>query len=223
MPDRRREVLEALRSSRSPLSILAIANRLGLHPNTVRFHLRALVGDGRVDQVEAARGAPGRPALLFRAHVGMDPAGPRNYQLLAGALAGVLGAGPDPASVAVEAGRAWAGRLIEGDAGDAARVTPSAPASDEQATGRMVEILDELGFAPERDPAGAGPIGLRHCPFLDLVPEHAAVICPLHLGLMQGALGAMGAGVTVTRLEPFAEVDLCLAHTGTADSREAPR
>ena len=78
-------------------------------------------------------------------------------------------------------------------------------------------LLDDLGFAPERDPARAGTIGLRHCPFLDLVPEHAAVICPLHLGLMQGALDALGAGITVTRLEPFASADLCLAHTGPAE------
>jgi predicted ArsR family transcriptional regulator len=213
MPDRRRDVLDTLRSSGSPLSIVAIANRLGLHPNTVRFHLRALVADGRVDRVEGARGAPGRPALMFRAHVGMDPAGPRNYQLLAGALAGLLGAGLDPGAKAIEAGRAWGSRLTEDDADS----DTDSPDTNDHATGRLVQLMDDLGFAPEREPAGVGPIGLRHCPFLDLVPEHAAVICPLHLGLMQGALGTWGAGVTVTRLEPFVEADLCLAHTGPAE------
>jgi predicted ArsR family transcriptional regulator len=81
-----------------------------------------------------------------------------------------------------------------------------------------VALLDDLGFAPDHDPARAGPIGLRHCPFLDLVPEQSAVICPLHLGLMQGALDALGAGITVTRLEPFVRPDLCLAHIGRAES-----
>jgi predicted ArsR family transcriptional regulator len=195
MPDRRREVLDTLRSSRSAMSIVEIANRLGLHPNTVRFHLRGLVRDGRVDRVEDTRGAPGRPALMFRPHVGMDPGGPRNYQMLAGALAAVLGAGPDPSSQAIEAGRALGTRLTEGDAESNALATVPA----DHATDRLVELLDDLGFAPEHDPAGAGPIGLRHCPFLDLVPEHAGVICPLHLGLMQGVLGGLGAEVTVTR------------------------
>ena len=35
---------------------------------------------------------------------------------------------------------------------------------------------------------------------------------------MQGALDALGAEITVTRLEPFVEPDLCLAHTGRAES-----
>jgi len=212
MPDTRREVLDTLRSSRSAMSIVEIANRLSLHPNTVRFHLRRLVDDGRVDRVENTSGAPGRPALMFHAHVGMDPGGPRNYQLLAGTLAGLLGAGPDPRAKAIEAGRALGGRLTEDDA----QAEALAPGTADRATDRLLELLDDLGFSPERTSDGEGPIGLRHCPFLELVPEHAAVICSLHLGLMQGTLGALRAEVTVTRLEPFAEPDLCLAHTGPA-------
>jgi hypothetical protein len=34
----------------------------------------------------------------------------------------------------------------------------------------------------------------------------------VHLGLMQGALAALRAPITVGRLEPFAEPDLCLTH-----------
>ena len=63
----------------------------------------------------------------------------------------------------------------------------------------------------------AGPrrqIGLRHCPFLDLIADQARVICPVHLGLMQGVMSALGASETVERLDPFAEPDLCLAHLG---------
>jgi predicted ArsR family transcriptional regulator len=213
MVDRRREVLDTLRSTTSAMSIVEIARAVGLHPNTVRFHLRSLVGDGRVEQVEDARGAAGRPALMFRAHVGMDPTGPRNYGLLAGALAGVLAGDPDPGGRATKAGHTLGRRLVGSDT-DAVE---GAVMTDQRAAGRLVALLDDLGFAPERDPAHTGPIGLRHCPFLDLVPEHGAVICPLHLGLMQGALDALGARITVTRLEPFVSADLCLAHTGPAE------
>ena len=213
MSDRRLEILDVLRSGRLSMSIVEIAGRVGVHPNTVRFHLRSLVGDGRVEQVEDTRSTPGRPALMFRAHVGMDPTGPRNYGLLAGALAGLLAADPDPGGRTTEAGRSLGRRLVGSDT-DAEE---GAVMTDQQAAGRLVALLDDLGFAPKPDPGRAGTIGLRHCPFLDLVPEHAAVICPLHLGLMQGALDALGAGITVTRLEPFASADLCLAHTGPAE------
>ena len=77
----------------------------------------------------------------------------------------------------------------------------------------MVAALDELGFAPERRTSnGEQRVGLRHCPFLELAETHASVVCPIHLGLMQGALEAWGAPVTVDRLEAFVEPDLCLAH-----------
>lgn len=47
---------------------------------------------------------------------------------------------------------------------------------------------------------------------------HAQVVCPIHLGLMQGAMAAWDAPVTVNRLEPFAEPDLCVAHLAPAGS-----
>lgn len=206
--DRRGEVLAALRSSSSPLSILDLAGRLGLHPNTVRFHLRVLAESGRVEQVPAVRGATGRPPSMFRAHGGMDPAGPRSYRVLAEVLATSLGADDRGRDKAVEAGRAWGARLAD-------TTTHGPAADDEEAITLLVDLLDDLGFAPERRSSEvASQVGLTHCPFLDLVPEHGRVICPMHLGLMQGVLAGLGAGVGVERLEPFAEPDLCLAHLG---------
>ncbi|MBB2910643.1 putative ArsR family transcriptional regulator [Streptosporangium becharense] len=209
---RRREVLEVLRASSSAMSIVRIAERLGVHPNTVRFHLDALAETGLVERVDAAPAGPGRPPLVFRARRGMDPSGPRNYRLLAGILAGTLAADPDPVGRATEAGRAWGRQLAE---------PPASPSGigEEEAVGRLMSVLDDLGFAPERRPADArGPIGLRHCPFLDLVGTQARVVCPVHLGLMQGVMTAMGSPVTVERLEPFAGPDLCLAHLAGAGS-----
>lgn len=207
MPERREAVLDALRSAESPMSILDIAGQLGLHANTVRFHLQALAESGRVERVEPTRSSPGRPPLMFRAHRGMDPAGPRNYQALADALATRLSDDDQSTDKAIEAGRAWGKRL------GLASTSVGAANSDGQATDRLVAMLGDLGFSPQRrSSAGADQVLLRHCPFLDLVPEHQDVICPVHLGLMQGALAAMKAEITVERLEPFAEPDLCVAH-----------
>jgi predicted ArsR family transcriptional regulator len=205
---RREEILAIVRASASPLSILDIARQLDVHPNTVRFHLEALTGSGRAERVEAARTGPGRPPLMFRAQQGMDPSGPRNYRLLADILVNSLAVGPDPAGRAIDAGRAWGRQLADAP-------PEKLGTADDDAIGRLTGILGHLGFAPELRSAGASKqIGLRHCPFLDLIDNQARVICPVHLGLMQGAMSALGASVTVERLDPFAEPDLCLAHLG---------
>lgn len=199
---RRREVLRVLRTSGEPMTIVAIADALGVHPNTVRFHLDSLIGDDLVERVESGRRGPGRPPLMFRAVRQMDRGGTRHYRLLAEILTMAFAADPDPAARARAAGRAW-GRQLDWS---------QAPSPDE-AIDHLVDVLDRLGFAPERRRAdGEQQVGLRHCPFLELAESRTAVVCAVHLGLMQGALETWRAPVGVDRLEAFAEPDLCVAH-----------
>jgi predicted ArsR family transcriptional regulator len=205
---RRREVLRLLRSSAAPMSIVAIADELGVHPNTVRFHLDSLVGDGQVEQVEPGRKGPGRPALMFQAVRQMDRGGTRHYRLLAEILSIAFAAERDPRAKAVAAGWAWAQRLESG-----LESPPEGATSADESIDRLVDVLDELGFAPERRVSnGEQQVGLRHCPFLELAETRTTVVCPIHLGLMQGALETWGAPVSVDRLDAFVEPDLCLAH-----------
>ncbi|WP_374021901.1 helix-turn-helix transcriptional regulator [Mycobacterium sp. HNNTM2301] len=205
---RRREVLRVLRASPDAMSIAAIADLLGVHPNTVRFHLDTLVGDGQVEHVELDRKGPGRPPLMFRAVRQMDRGGTRHYRLLAEVLATAFAGEPDASAKAVAAGRAWGKNL------DASlQPVPTSPTTVDDAVDHLVNMLDELGFAPERRAAdGKQQVGLRHCPFLELAENRTTVVCPVHLGLMQGAMESWGAPITVDRLEAFVEPDLCLAH-----------
>ncbi|NVN53412.1 helix-turn-helix domain-containing protein [Mycolicibacterium hippocampi] len=204
----REGVLAVLRGVASALTIPQIADELGVHPNTVRFHLDTLVTEGRVERVEPDRGRPGRPPLMFRAVRGMDPGGTRRYRVLAEILTSALAGDRNASAKALEAGRAWA-RRVTGP-------TRKAPGAQQSIT-RLVELLDDLGFAPQRREAhGQEQIGLRHCPFLELAQDRSAVVCPIHLGLMQGALAAWRAPVTVERLDPFVEPDLCLAHLASS-------
>jgi predicted ArsR family transcriptional regulator len=188
------------------MSIVAIAGELGVHPNTVRFHLDSLVSDGQVERVESERGVPGRPPLMFRAARQMDRGGPRRYRLLAEILATSFAGEHDSGAKALAAGRAWGQRLE----------SPTRRAKEinvEESIDHLVAMLDQLGFAPERREAdGKKQVGLRHCPFLELAETRTAVVCPIHLGLMQGALETWGAPVGVDRLDAFVEPDLCLAH-----------
>ncbi|OHV32596.1 MULTISPECIES: helix-turn-helix transcriptional regulator [Pseudofrankia] len=215
-PDSRRlDVLRALRATGASRGIVEIADELGVHPNTVRFHLDTLVANGQVERAPSESHRPGRPRAFFRAVRGMDPGGPRHFRVLAEILTESLAAGPDPAVRAIEAGRAW-GRRAASTVPTAAVDAADAPGWG-RSVGRLIRLLDDLGFAPE--PPGAGtdadsapPVRLRHCPFLELTETRAEVVCPVHLGVMRGALDTWDAPLTVDRLEAFAEPDLCVAH-----------
>ena len=197
---RRRQVLALLKDASEPVSVVAIAEHLGVHPNTVRFHLESLEALGQVERVRSPRGTPGRPAQLFRAVERMDPAGPRDYRLLAEVLAETLSAEPGGAARAVETGRAWGRR---------AAAEHQAPPEDD--VDRLVELLDELGFDPHRAGGGdAGTIALRNCPFLDVAEHRQDVVCGIHLGLMRGALEEWGSPTGVRSLIPFAQPHLCV-------------
>ena len=209
---RRREVMRVLRAAEAPLSIAAIADGLDVHPNTVRFHLEALIRDGRVEHVQPDRSGPGRPPLMFRAVREMDHGGPRRYQLLAEILSIGIAADSDPSAKAMAAGRAW-GRSLP------PRSATTPVASVEASIDQLMELLDGLGFAPERREPEGRQVGLRHCPFLEVAKTSTAIVCPIHLGMMQGALENWNAPVTVERLEPLAEPDLCLAHVVEVASR----
>src|SRR6516225_6586034 len=106
----RARVLELLREAAAPLGVQEVAEHCGLHPNTARFHLDALVAAGLVIRDRGSRpnpgsgrpgrpgrlghpGRPGRPAIGYRAAGGDGsgvPAGERRYRLLAEMLASMI-------------------------------------------------------------------------------------------------------------------------------------
>ena len=203
----RARVLEVLRAAGDPVGVQEIAERTGLHPNTARFHLDGLIGAGLVTREAEERSQPGRPRTVYRAAQPGPGIGPRSYRLLAGILAGLIAAMmPDPVRAATDAGQAWGRYLTD-------RPAPFQRIGAAEADRRLTGILTGLGFVAESEPGPAGiQIRLLHCPFREVAQEHQAVVCSLHLGLMQGALAEMAAPLTVDRLDPFAEPSLCLAH-----------
>lgn len=218
-PGGRAQVLQHLRIAAEPVDIATIATQLGLHANTVRFHLDTLVANGQAARTHARSGTPGRPPQLFQAVPGMDPMGARHYQVLAEALAAILAADPDPSRRAAEAGRAW-GRLqaaagATGDTDDG----PANAADAAESVALLTRMLADLDFAPEQTDTEQPHIGLRNCPFLELAVDRSEIVCSVHLGLMQGAMQTWGSPVTVDRLEPFVEPDLCMVHLSTAGAQ----
>jgi predicted ArsR family transcriptional regulator len=209
---RRRAVLDAVCSADAPLGVAEVAERMALHPNTARFHLDALVAQGRVERTVGEPSGPGRPRAVYAARRGMDRDGARRYRLLARMLLSQLAStGSGARAAATDAGRSWGRYLVE-------RPPPSRRPTAHEAVDRLTAMLDELGFEPQPTGDGGPPdrIRLRHCPFLELAEEYSQIVCPLHLGLMQGALTELRAPVDATRLEPFAEPGVCLAHLAPA-------
>lgn len=204
---RRREVVELFRASQRPLSAGEVADELGLHINTVRFHLDALVRHGTLRREEGRSDGPGRPRAQYALAPGMDRGGPRNFKLLSEMLLSYLASQDDPSGAAVHAGQAW-GRYL---------VAPPAPGqrlSAEEALARLTELLSDVGFDPQSatDAAAGIEIRLRHCPFLELAETHRELVCSLHLGLMRGALEQLGTPLRAESLTPFADPHTCLAH-----------
>ncbi|WP_407343977.1 helix-turn-helix transcriptional regulator [Pengzhenrongella phosphoraccumulans] len=208
---RRAELLQVLRERNDALSVAEIATEIGMHGNTVRAHLEALVQSGHVERAADARGVPGRPRQVFRATGA--PTADRDYRLLADVLTHHLAAStPDPSQVALAAGRSWAlaNEPSPASPGGLADAPPDPFAGETQDDlTPVLRLLSAAGFSPELA-EDRSAIRLRHCPFREIAARNAAVVCQVHLGLIQGTLEGLGTAVQATEIAPFIEPDLCL-------------
>lgn len=220
----RAHLFETLRAAGEPVSAADLADRIGLHLNTVRWHLDQLVEAGWATRETEARDRPGRPRLLYSALPGPESAGThrpdQGYQLLAEILAGYLAStADDPAVAAEDAGRAWGRYLID-------KPAPFAHLTPADVTDRLVRLFADLGFEPAPSATGE-QIVLHACPFREVATAHPEVVCSVHLGMMQGALVELGMPERAGRLEPL--VTPCSCHvelTGLTDAQQtagAPR
>ncbi len=218
----RREIVDLLANPASPddatgelpvLTAAELAERLGLHVTTVRFHLDQLVA-GRVLDSEFRAGKVGRPRKLYRflpaVRAKATPA--EAFRALAEVLTEGWGAGEHGAPVSAEqAGQRWAQQHV----GHAADDTPATSAGAWLGkVGRVVDMLAEWGYAPELQTANQGrtaELVLTDCPFLALAEHRPEVVCAVHRGLLRGAFDAVGETDTKVHLRPFVAPGQCTA------------
>jgi len=197
--ERQREmILDALRDAQDGLDTNQLAERLELHPNTIRWHLDVLGDSGLVEQIPERRHGRGRPSIVHRLTSEGIVRGRDEYRLLATMLTDVVSTDRDGEARAYEAGVRWGRHLQQGE--------PDA---------NIAELLDQEGFAAEQH---GDKVEMRRCPFYALAEDSPQVICTLHHGIIDGALAEAGSEQTVERLDPFVEPGLCIAHL----SPEAP-
>ena len=215
--DSRARVLAVLQAAREPIGVNDIAGKVGLHANTTRFHLDALVEQRLVARTIEERDAPGRPRTLYAATADSNRTGRRSYRLLAEILTSYLATHTTrPEQAALEAGEAWGRFLTQ-------RPVPFRRVGAAAATGQLVDTLDDLGFDPEAVTAGRKrEIRLHHCPFREAAEEHGEVVCAVHLGIMRGMLTELDAPVAAERLDPFVEPNLCVTRLSTRPRTGSP-
>ena len=218
-PGRRAAILRMLRGADRPLDVREVARRTGLHPNTARFHLQALVASGLVARrgLRRPHGSRSWACLVLPC---LPSRGRRQYRLLSVMLASLIeGTMPEPAAAAEAAGREWGAYLAE-------QPPPFQRPSAAEGIAKLTGIMRRLGFEPHAGAVEAAEGGavdgqyrllLRQCPFVEVAREHRDVICALHLGLMRGAFTRMRAPVTADGLDPFVQPGLCVARLTARD------
>ena len=224
----RERVLRLVGEHDGAVDATEIANQIGLHVTTVRFHLDALCEEGAVARTRIKRDGVGRPRtgyVMVRDRL--------DYRSLAEVLAMELGdTVAERRSRAERAGERWAGRIIANATAEAIDRLPR-PADDSSADAdrradMIAQVFDRMGFGPELAGAADSPDGhhertirLYGGPVRDLARSHPEVSCGMHLGLLRGLLGAQAentGGVKLrAEMEPFVEPELCIARVITDD------
>jgi predicted ArsR family transcriptional regulator len=183
--DTRFAIYKELGRSPAPLSATDLAERLALHPNTVRPHLDRMREAGLVEVEPIHRGTVGRPQLRYSLAPGAPGLGldPPAHTLLAGLLAALAeqigGDGLDAANLGRRWGTEAGGRRQTGKGCLAA----------------LVAELDRLGFDPVESELGGGGARTRrvrvdflHCPFRELAEAYPELVCNLHRGIVEGVV-----------------------------------
>lgn len=198
--DTRYKLYRYLRLSGRPVPVRELATRVSLHPNTLRPHLRRLEEAGLVASEARKQTGVGRPQTLYVA-VDLEGREGRDYRLLADVLTGLLSTAPQRARAQALA-REWGAYLI-----GRAAPRPGARRSPGADLAVLQEAMDAAGFTPRfrRRGAKAVDIALRDCPFRELLDEHRELVCAVHLGLLEGMLGAARPPIHILSFDPLAD------------------
>ena len=182
-----------------------LAEAVGLHPTTVRFHTDQLEAAGILRSHLTTQFGVGRPRKVYSAasaQAGHDQAG---YLLR---LLELMTESFNEGGTPQEAGEGWARRHLV--------LASSSPAASPGAwlgkVGPLVDVLQDWGYSPSLTTADGGRtchITLADCPFRGLAQDNPDVVCGIHEGLVRGALRQVGEDDVAVVVTPFVRSTLC--------------
>lgn len=191
----RREIMEHVFSSQSPLSVREVAEHFNLHANAARMHLDKLVKGGLLKVVRRRGARGGRPAHLYRAadldwdlHIP-----PRSYRLLAEILAQAICdlIEPVPEGVKKQALRSGREEALR-NSSPLAYLPPDA--GIEEVVRAWLEDIERRGIKTvlKSLDGGKAVVIFASCPFGELSTRHPHLVCEIHRTLEEGVLSLVG-------------------------------
>jgi predicted ArsR family transcriptional regulator len=224
----REHLLALIRERDGAVDASELAEQVGLHVTTVRFHLDGLCDQGAVARTRIAPTGVGRPRTGYVAVQGR-----LDYRGFAEILATELGdTAAERRRRAERAGRRWGERITSSQRESvAAQDVTEAGSALERRVETTAEVFQRMGFGPELTTTSKHAtatrertIHLHACPVRELAESHPEVGCALHLGLLKGLVadpvGSVRSGAKAAlraELEPFAEPELCIARVIARD------
>jgi len=212
---RRTHIIQTLRDAKEPLSVLEVAEIVGIHPNTARFHLESLVDAGMASREAEATNQPGRRRILYTGTLpNQTHERAQGYRLLSQILTSTIAAKfPDAAADMYEAGYQWGSYLTS-------RPAPFEVLDEEEIDRRVMDKLDALWFAPELRWSPKPHLCLHNCPFIESAHAAPEIVCRLHAGMINGSLAELRSTQRVVELAPLVKPHLCCAWLGPAEEAE---
>jgi len=207
---RRTHIIQILRDAKEPLSVAEVADMVGVHINTARFHLESLVDAGLATREAEARQAPGRRRILYAGTLpNQTHERAQGYRLLAGILTTAIAAQyPDVGAQMYQIGTEWGRFLAAGTASDEIF-------DEDEIARRVVDKLDALWFAPQLFHDPSPHLLLHNCPFAQSAAQAPQIVCTLHAGMVNGSLQELHSHQRVTDLWPQEQPHCCRADLGS--------
>lgn len=167
-------------------TVSELVSATDLHPNTVREHLQRLIDDGYVVSETEHRTTRGRPRVLYSASDGASSCSPIQRRR---------------ARAAAERGDLMRRVMPTG--------TPELDTAALHQIDALVEDLEDAGFDPlvdERDLT----VELTPCAQASSQAAHRAVLCSVHLGIMQSVLSAAEGPLSVDGMRSSCDPRECV-------------
>ena len=208
----RRELVDALADlpperQSTGMGAAELAEHVGLHVTTVRFHLTRLIEGGLIASHTVPTPGAGRPTKRYRTlHAALEEEPDRPHELLARLLTESFGArhGDGSPLRPEESGARWAHAHVPADGAGGARGWAAIES--------LLGVLTAWGYHPDvgvEDGGRTTRIDLVGCPFIELARSHPEVACGIHRGLVRGTLDRLGEEDARMTLEPFVGPNRC--------------